>query len=302
MKIPSLCALFFLLFNTSFIFAQTDVPDTALVSTLRKEAHDRSQVMDILSMLTDVNGPRLTGSRGYARAAEYAKKTLESWGIENVHFDYWEKDFGKGWELKKFSLSMTEPTYSPLVAYPKAWSPGVKGAVRAEAVYLDIEKESDLARYKGKLKGKIVLFSLPAAARPSFSPDATRHADSTLSQLAGAQASAAYSGRRFSPPSEPQRLAYLKWDLCAKEGVAAVLEASPRLEGDGTLVVSQATVPYPAEVPYAKRLQAWDADAPKILPQLVVGAEHYNRMVRQLQKGIAVTLELVLQTDFTSSA
>lgn len=304
MKIFTSVMLILLLFPTAFMLAQhdSDPPDTALISKLRTEGYDRSQVMNVLSMLTDANGPRLTGSGGYAKAAGYAKMTLESWGIKNVHFDYWEHDFGKGWELKKFSLNVMAPTYSPVTAYPKAWSPGVRGTIKAEAVYLDIENESDLERYKGKLKGKIVLFSLPVAARPSFAPDASRHSDSTLAQLADAKASAAYRGRRFTPPSEPQRLAWLKWELCRKESVAAVLEVSPRLEGDGTLVVGQATVPYPAEVPYGKRLQAWDEGAPKVLPQIVVGAEHYNRMVRQLQKGIGVTLELVLQTEFTTAA
>src|SRR5690606_14277118 len=129
------------------------------------------QVMSILSLLTDVNGPRLTNSRGFLTAAEYAKGALESWGVQDVHFDYWDEEFGKGWELKKFALSMLQPTYSPLIAYPKAWSPGVKGALRAEVIYLDVQDESDLARYKGKLKGKFVLFSEPVTTGPSFKAD-----------------------------------------------------------------------------------------------------------------------------------
>lgn len=277
----------------------SDEPDTLLVAALRKEGHERSQVMNILSMLTDMNGPRLTNSRGYKRAAAYAKRTLESWGVENVHFDVWAEDFGRGWELKNFSLSMVEPSYAPLIAWPKAWSPGVRGRLKAEAVYLDIQKESDLDRYKGKLKGKIVLFSLPSPVRPSFKPDAWRYADSTLEEMAQVKAAGAFRGRRFNPPSEPQRLAFLKWDLCEREGVAAVLEASGHLENDGTLVVSAATVPYAPEVPYAKRLQAWDVNAPKLLPQVVVAAEHYNRMVRQIQHGLTVTLEMNLDMEFS---
>jgi hypothetical protein len=255
--------------------------------------------MDILSTVTDVNGPRLTNSKGYASAAAYAKSAMEGWGLANVHYDQWDEIFGKGWELRKFAFAQLEPTYAPMIAYPKAWTPGVKGLVKAEAVYLDIMKESDLDRYRGKLKGKIVLFSLPTPLRPSFKADAWRHADSVLEEMASAKASTAYRGRRFSPPSEPQRLAWLKWQLCEKEGALAVVEASSRLEDDGTLVVSAATVPYAPEVPYSKRLQAWDAHAPKILPQIVVASEHYNRMVRQLQKGIAITLELALQVEFT---
>ncbi len=282
--------------------AQESQPDSAFVSGLQKEGRERSQVMNILSLLTDVNGPRLTNSRGFLTAAEYAKGVLDSWGVQNVHFDYWDEEFGKGWELKKFALSMLQPTYSPLIAYPKAWSPGVKGASRGEVIYLDVNDESDLARYKGKLKGKFVLFSEPVAAGPSFKADAWRHADSTLQEMADAKATMAYRGRRPGAPSSSQRLAYLKWDLCQREGAVAVLEASARLENDGTLVVSAATVPYAPETPYGRRLQSWHPDAPKILPQVVVAAEHYNRMVRQLKRGVATTLEMTLQTEFTPSA
>lgn len=288
--------------HLSVVAQHSDAPDTAMLARLRAEGIEHSQVMEILSMLTDVNGPRLTNSKGYATAARYAKSALESWGVRNVHFDYWDETFGRGWELKKFELSMTEPAYSPLISYPKAWSPGLKGTVKAEAVYLDVQRESDIEKYRGKLKGKIVLFSLPRPSGPSFKADAWRHADSTLEEMSKAAATAPYQGRRFAAPSEPQRLAYLKWELCQREGAAAVLEASSRLEGDGTLVVGAATVPYAADVPYSERLQAWNPDAPKILPQVVVAAEHYNRMVRMIERGVVVRLEMTLQADFTPAA
>jgi carboxypeptidase Q len=292
-----------LLSSPCWLHAQgNEQPDDALVTKIKQAGIEHSQVMEILAMLTEVNGPRLTNSKGYQKAADYAKATLESWGVMNVHFDQWDEVFGKGWELKKFSLAATEPSYLPLIAYPKAWSPGVKGSLKAEVVYLDIEKESDLARYKGKLKGKIVLFSLPSPVAPTFKADASRHADSTLQEMAQAEASSSNRSNRFRAPSEPQRLAFLKWELCQKEGAAAVLEASSRLEDDGTLVVSQATVPYPPEHPYSQRRYAWHPEAPKILPQAVVAAEHYNMMVRLLKRGIAVTLEMNLQTEFTPAA
>ncbi|MEX2231689.1 MAG: M20/M25/M40 family metallo-hydrolase [Cyclobacteriaceae bacterium] len=301
MKKISICYVLVFLFPIMLCAQQNDEPDAAVVSKLRDEGLERSQVMDMLSMLTDMNGPRLTNSPGYKKAAEYAKHSLESWGVENVHFDQWDEVFGKGWELKKFSLSSIEPTFSPLIAYPRAWSPAVKGTLKTEAVYLDVQKEADLERYKGKLKGKIVLFSPTALVKPSFNADAWRYADSTLGEMSQAKAPA-NTRRRFSAPSEAQRLAFMKWDLCQKQGVAAVLEASSRLEDDGTLEVSAATVPYAPEVPNSKRFQAWHPQAPAILPQVVLSAEHYNRIVRQLQNGLAVTLEMTLQTTFTPAA
>lgn len=302
---------FVLLFATAIVLLpaatqaqQPEKIDTAMVSKIKKEGFERSQVMNILGMLTDVHGPRLTNSPGYKRAADYAKATLESYGLENVHFDVWDEEFGRGWELKKFSLQSLGPAYFPVTAYPKAWTPGIKGTVQAEAIFLDIKKEEDLNNYKGKLKGKIILFSLPTPVKPGFTPDASRLTDSVLLNMANAVPSEAFSGRRFRGGNrEPQRLAYLKWDLCQKEGAIAVLEASPasRLE-DGTLTVSAATVPYPAEVTNANRLNSYNAKAPKILPQVIVAAEHYNRLVRQLQKGLPVKLEIALETEFTPAA
>ncbi len=275
--------------------------DTAMVSKIKEEGFKRSQVMNILSMLTDVHGPRLTNSPGYKKAAEYAKSTFESWGLQEAHFDTWEEDFGRGWELKKFSLQSLSPVYFPVTAMPKAWSPGIKGTVQADVVYLDIKKEEDINNYKGKLKGKIILFSLPSTVKVNFTPSATRFSDSTLLILANAEATEANTGRRFQGGQEPQRLAYLKWELCQKEGAIAVLEASPGYQNGGVLV-SGATVPSPAETPFANRIRVQAANAPAILPQIVVEASHYNRMVRQIQKGVPVKLELTLQTEFSPSA
>ncbi len=301
MKKQSILLLALTLLISVGVFAQqSEKVDTAMVSRIKKEGFDNSKVMEILSMLTDVHGPRLTNSPGYKRAADYAKQTLESWGVQNVQFDIWSEEFGKGWELKKFSLQNVGPVYFPVIAYPKAWTPGVKGTIQAEAIYLDVKKEEDLSKYKGKLKGKIVLFSLPTPVKPGFVPDASRLNDSSLLVLANSGPQEAFTGRRFQGAQEPQRLAWMKWDLITKEGAVAVLEASPgsRLE-DGTITASAATVPYPAEVPNDKRARAYSANAPAILPQVVVAAEHYNRMVRQSQKGIPVKLELTLETAFT---
>ena len=298
-------SLFPLLMLTAVIVpahAQEEI-DTAVVSKIKDEGFNRSQVMNILSYLTDVHGPRLTNSQGFRKAADYARSTFESWGLQNIHFDQWDEEFGRGWDLKKFSLHSLGPVYVPIIAYPKAWTPGIKGTIQAEAVYLDIRKEEDLEKYRGKLKGKIVLFSLPTPVKPGFAPDARRLTDSTLLQMANSDASEGFRGRRFRGASEPQRLAYMKWELCQKEGAVAILEASPssRLE-DGTIAVSAATIPYPPETPNGQRERAQSARAPKILPQIVVAAEHYNRMVRQIGKGVAVKLELTLETSFSDAA
>lgn len=293
-----------LLFISAGAIAQTEKIDTATVSKIKREGFNNSQVMDIMSMLTDVYGPRLTNSPNYKKAADYAKGSLEKWGLQNAQIDTWDEMFGRGWQLKKFSAQVISPSAAPLIAHPKAWSPGIKGTVQAEVVYLDVKNEADLEKYKGKLKGKIVLFSLPTPIKPGFKADAARLNDSTLLVMSNSGGQEAFTGRgRFGGATAPQNFTFMKWDLCQKEGVIAVLEASPasRLE-DGTITVSSATVPYSSEVPQAQRKSARAADAPKILPQIVVSGENYNRMVRQIQKGESVKIQLELETEFTPAA
>lgn len=291
-----------LLFISVGAIAQTEKIDTAAVSKIKKEGFTNSQVMDIMSMLTDVYGPRLTNSPNYKKAADYAKGSLEKWGLSNAQIDTWDEKFGRGWQVKKFAMQVIAPSASPLIAHPKAWSPGIKGTVQAEVVFLDVKNEADLAKYKGKLKGKIVLFSLPTPIKPGFTPDATRLTDSTLLVMSNSGGQEAFTGR-FRGATAPQNFTFMKWDLCQKEGVVAVLEASPasRLE-DGTITVSSASVPYAADVPRNERKSVRDEGVPKILPQIVVSGEQYNRMVRQLQKGQAVKIQMELETEFTPEA
>src|SRR5258707_9641474 len=78
--------------------------DTAIVSQIKDEGMNRSQVMDILSYLSDVYGPRLTGSPGFKRAADWARMKLESWGLQNSHLEAWGP-FGRGWSLKRYSAN-----------------------------------------------------------------------------------------------------------------------------------------------------------------------------------------------------
>ena len=289
------------LLTTGTSFGQpTEKIDSLILRKIKSEGLDRSQVLDIIGYLTDVHGPRLTNSPGYKSAAEYAKSKLEGFGLSNVHYDTWDEDFGRGWFLKKFSLQNLNPVYFPVTAYPKAWTPGVKGAVKADAIFLDVKSEADLAKYKGQLKGKIVLFSGTVAVQPGFKPDAKRFNDSTLLAMANAGFEPPFDMRRFNAMMGNQQLTYAKWKFIEAEGAVAVLEPSPaiRLE-DGTVLVSAATIPQPPGIPFDKRIRAQSGSAPKILPQVVVADEHYNRMIRQIQKGLPVKLELTLETEFT---
>ena len=283
---------------------KTESIDSVLYSKIKDEGLNNSKIMKTLSMLTDVCGPRLTNSTGYKNAADYAKSTLESYGLKNVFFDYWGEEFGRGWQLNKFSLQCIEPVYSSIISYPKAWSPGIKGTAKAEAIYLDIKTKDDLDKYSGKLKGKIILFNEPVAVKPGFESDAKRMEDSTLLRMSNAEKDPPSSGgRRLQRTKEEQQLVFLKWEFCQDEGAIAILEASPGTSlDDGTIWVSEATVPNSPDIPRDKRIRAFNPKAPKILPQVVVADEHYNRLIRQIQNGSKVKLELVFDANYTPAA
>ncbi len=272
--------------------------DSTVVAKIKDEGMNRSQVMEILSYLSDVYGPRLTGSPGYNRAADWARGKLASWGLENTHFEAWGP-FGRGWSLKRFSAHVVEPQIFPLIAFPLAWSPGTNGTITGEAIYLDAKTDSALQTFRGKLKGKFVLLGDQRELKAHFEPEGRRQADSTLLKLANADMPDVRQRRFEMNPEQKARalLSFNKWKMCEKEGAAAILTISP---GDGgNIFVQAAMVPVHPDTPSTRRISPYDPKAPKILPQAVVGAEHYNRLIRMMQKGEHVKIEMNLEVTFS---
>src|SRR3954463_5243516 len=129
--------------------------DYAAIAQIRDEGLSRSQAMETLWWLTDRYGPRVTGSPAFEEAGAWAMKKMTEWGLANVHREEW--DFGRGWSLVRFSAHMIEPQVQVLIGLPKTWSVGTDGLASADVVRVNATTEADLAKYKGQLKGKIVL-------------------------------------------------------------------------------------------------------------------------------------------------
>ncbi|HKX84679.1 MAG TPA: hypothetical protein VJL58_10705, partial [Pyrinomonadaceae bacterium] len=155
----------------------------ATIDKIKDEGFNRSQVMQTLSYLTDVIGPRLTNSPNMKRANEWTRDTMAKWGMQNAKLAPWGP-WGRGWSLKSFSASVIEPQLISVIAYPKAWSPSTKGAVTSDIVYLDIRSDDDFAKYKGQLKDKIVFVSRPRELKAAFDPMGERMTDEQLAKLA----------------------------------------------------------------------------------------------------------------------
>ena len=272
-----------------------------IAGKIKEEGEQRSQVMQTLSTLTNVIGPRLTASPGMKRANEWTKDKLTEWGLANAHLEAWGP-FGKGWTLKSFSAQVVEPQCIPLIAYPKAWSPGTPGTVVGDVVYLNAKEEKELEPFKGKIKGAIVLLGSSREVKAWLTAPGERLTDDKLLNMANSPEPAPRQnrprGNRQAPkPGEappPPNFNQIRAKFLIEEGAAMTLEPSFRGDG-GTLFVAQASVP---GMPGGKRMSAWDVDAPAITPQAVVTIEHYNRLVRMIEQGEKLKLAVDLKVEF----
>ena len=134
--------------------------DPRLIWRIHEEAETQSEVMTLARELTDVYGPRLTGSPHLKAAGDFVIRHLKKWGVESARFERWGP-FGPGWTTDRFLALAVSPAAFPLQAYPKAWTPGTSGDVVAEAVLAPIATERQFEEYRGKLRGRFVLTARP---------------------------------------------------------------------------------------------------------------------------------------------
>lgn len=282
-------------------------PDDVLAK-IKEEGMKNSKVMDTLSYLTDVIGPRLTNSPQMKRANEWTRDTMKNWGLQNAHLEAWGP-FGRGWSLKSFSAQVVEPQGFPVIAYPKAWSPGTNGAVTGDVVYLDAKDDAALEKYKGQLRGKIVLISDPRPLEAGFKALGERLTDEELAKMAAAKPAQQPQGPAGPTPEQIQRIfqqrlfSLKRLNFLLQEGAAVMIDNSPRGDG-GTIFVSGASVAQeiPADPQAAMQRrggispQQKEADG-KMIPQITMASEHYNRLVRMIKQGEKprMTVDLAVQ-------
>lgn len=256
--------------------------DWETVNRIRHEGFQRSQVEDTLSYLTDVIGPRLTGSPALARANHWTRDRLDDWGLENARVEAWGR-FGRGWSLGRTTIHMLSPRATPLPALPLAWTPGTDGRVRGEARRAKLSRESDFEEYRGKIAGKILFLDDGRDLVPG--PEATfeRYTAEELEELTqypipGEPEAERYRRRRI----ERYRFRKARNRFLAEQGALATVEMSTR--DHGILRVGAGGSREPGESPG--------------VTGLVMAAEHYNWIVRLLERGLAVELELDVEARF----
>jgi carboxypeptidase Q len=303
-----------------------DSVDLDAVYKIKREAIYNSQVMDTLSYITDVYGGRLTGSTNTKLAGDWVLKTMQDWKLDNPHYEFW--DFGRGWVNERFYANVTSPVTYPLIAYPLAWTQGTSGPVTAEVVLVGVKNPNNpdapltypitedsadavIAAMKGTLKGKIVMMDPARDIAMSAEPLAHRYTQAELDEIA----QQAYPGRGPNLPpgittqlvgagnTVLQRIRTKLLNFFLDEGVAGMFQEG---RGDGgTAYVQSATgiVPLPAPGQGGGRGGRGPgiyaaSGAPPTINQVVLAAEHYNRIYRTLQKKVPVTVEFNIQNKF----
>jgi hypothetical protein len=296
--------------------------DPGINDKIRQEEKQNSQIMRTMHFLTDVYGPRLTGSPNHKAAAEWAAKQMTEWGFVNAHLEPW--DFGHpGWANEHVEAHIVSPMKAALVVQPLAWTPGTKGPVTAKAFNLIAPQgpeipqaegargggrgpqrqgptQAELTAYldsiKSKVAGAAVLVGKPAFVPVNFDAEATR--------LTDVQAKCRYAE---NPDSDPDCQGQRGRGFGNRGGGGgAPAPASDRLTArqvntqiDDFLVANKAAV----RIDDAGR---WNGivtapnnrtyDETKQPPTLVMRNDDFGRVARVLADGTAVTLEV----DITS--
>ena len=291
-RLPLVCLLMSLVVAIPGAQPTAEKLDLGMIAKIRDEGLKRSQVMNHISWLSDVYGPRLTGGPGIRQAADWTLKKFAEWGLANPHLETFP--FGKGWSLVRFSAHLIEPQVEPLIGFPGSWTPGTNGPVIADVVRVQVASEADFEKYHGTLKGKIVLTQPARAVRMLEGPFVLRMTDKDFEEAATVPAGRAGAGRGGAATFQQKLQGFYK-----AEGVVALFNRGSESDvsaGGSDLSWVQQRPDGGTIFPTGSGSRG--ADAGTGLPTVTLAVEHYNRLVRVLDKDVPVKVELNMQTKF----
>jgi carboxypeptidase Q len=282
--------------------AAADPVDLGTIARIKQHALNNSQVMDHVGWMSDVYGPRMSGTPQFQQASEWAMKRFTEWGLANVHQERFA--FGQGWKVERFSAHLIEPQVQPIIGYPRSYSPSTNGAVTADVMRVDIRTEADFAKYTDKLRGKIVLPQAARAVRMLDDRVVLRMNDKDIQEAltmpipeperSGAAGAAARPGGDFAAKLV---------QFYVSEGVVALLERGSDSDmSAGGSDLSWQTQRVDGGTIFPGSGGSRDPKAAQGVPSATIAVEHYNRMIRILEKGIPVKVELNIQSTFYPEA
>jgi carboxypeptidase Q len=272
----------------------TESIDLNAYNAIREEELQHSHVLDYAGGLIDGIGPRLTGSPNMEKANAWTRDQLTKMGCLNAHLEDWG-EFGMGWQQLSTSVRMTEPDTAIFVAQATPWSPSTNGPLTAQATVVVINEEGDIAKYKGKLSGKIVFLGamrdVPVPEKPLFE----RYSEKDLKDLetlavTGGDADTQMRLERYLKRAKLSRLVL---PFLTEEKVAGVVVPSRDSEnGGGTGIIFDDNGAALGRTPYKR-----ETAVP--FPVVVTQIENYGRVFRLLENHVPVSVEINVATKFT---
>ncbi len=299
------------------VWAQQEVNREA-IHRIKQEVFDHTEVMDHLFQLVEVHGPRITGSPGFDGAAKWAASRLGDWGATNVKLEKWGP-FGQGWSRNYFSAHLVEPQYEMLIGVPLGWSPSTEGLVAGRPILTPFEGKPTrkqfqqavdefIAKYKGKLRGQIILISDLKDVEVQSEAAMKRLSGDDLSDRAKApepRVPIDFTDPNLEIPENAQKRSRLfaqapMWwlrqrfaemrevqgrfnEFLTSEGVRLVIH--PAAQGDGGTV-------------FPPRSGDRHLDHPAPPPSIALTPEHYNRIFRLVEKKVPMKIEVEVKTAF----
>jgi carboxypeptidase Q len=260
-----------------------DAADVAMLNRIWQEGTNNSRVMEHLSWLTDVFGPRIPGSPAYNKAAAWAVQRFTEIGLAGAVVEP-AGELGLGWSYEYVSAHMIAPSYMSILAYPRPWTGSTRGKITGSPVLAFISTKADLDKYRGKLKDAIVFLKEPRPVHPNFNAPAKRLDDKGIQGLEDTPIPV-----RPAQPGGPASAGVLKWEEMEEffrtEGVGVLVEPSSGSRSDfGTVKVDA----YGGNgKDYTTRGQS---------PRIIVAVEQYDRICRILDLKVPVTLEIDVRT------
>jgi len=266
----SLCAV-------ASVWAEEPV-DLDAVNEIRDEGFNRSEVMESLHVLTDEIGPRLTASPGMRAASKWSVDQLKVWGIEDVYLESF--DFGRGWSSTLTEVHMTSPRQVQLHGLSVEWHPGTDGVLEGDVVHAPISSIEDFDKWRGQLKGKMVLIDEVGPPRGPPNKIFDRYTDAELDR----HASPGVPIEKHWPDDgwiKSLRFQQALSPFLVEEGALVMVHMNDR---DGMAISNLGYQYYVGETPE--------------IPSVVLAADHYKRLLRLADNGSDVRLSVNVDATY----
>ena len=242
-----------------------------VINQIADQGFSHDEVVTTAAHLADRIGGRLTNSPAMREAERWAQTQFRRWGLANVRAEPFR--FGRGWWIEAATVRMVTPRPLALRSIPVAWTPATQGPLSAQIIVAPMAKERDMAAWRGKLAGKIVLITYPGPPKDDTVAPFKRYTAEEIAKLD------AVEQPQNDPQDEERRELRTRWmerlDRFLKdEGAVAWVKMSPR---DNGLV-------------HGTGYRYRTSDNP-LLPGVEIAAEDYRRLARLATLG-PVRLEM----------